>query len=328
MTVPAEAPIRVLYLAGSGRSGSTLLTNILGQVDGVFAAGELRFLWQRGVVENHLCGCGRPFDSCPVWVSVMADVAEGGPPLDAAGIAARLRRRLRLGRVPTMLVRRALGRPAVPPHRDDELIARLYQSLARHRGTALVVDSSKLPPYGMLVSQLPGVEVSVLHIVRDPRAAAFSWRRSRVTGNLTDADEQMQRHPLWKSASLWLAWNALTALVWRRGRYLRVRYEDFVGDPERATAAILDLVGMSGAELPFESTTSVRLAPTHSVAGNPNRHRSGSTRIRLDDEWVEGMARGQQSLVSAIAAPGMLWFGYRRGARRTPESGSDLKEAG
>ena len=44
--------IRVLYLAGSGGSGSTLVTTALGQLDGVFAAGELRYLWHRGLVER------------------------------------------------------------------------------------------------------------------------------------------------------------------------------------------------------------------------------------------------------------------------------------
>ena len=47
--------------AGSGRSGSTLITTVLGQLDGCFAAGELRYLWQRGMVDNRPCGCGAPF---------------------------------------------------------------------------------------------------------------------------------------------------------------------------------------------------------------------------------------------------------------------------
>ena len=71
-------PVRVLYLTGSGRSGTTVINSILGQLGGAFAGGELRYLWRRGVVENHLCGCGRTFDECPVWkCAVMA--APGRP---------------------------------------------------------------------------------------------------------------------------------------------------------------------------------------------------------------------------------------------------------
>ncbi|MGL4176670.1 MAG: hypothetical protein ACRCSN_11375 [Dermatophilaceae bacterium] len=31
------------------------------------------------------------------------------------------------------------------------------------------------------------------------------------------------------------------------------------------------------------------LEPTHTVAGNPNRHSSGRTRLALDDEWRRRM---------------------------------------
>ena len=42
--------VRVLYIAGSGRSGSTILDRTLGQVDGFFSAGELCNLWGRGLL--------------------------------------------------------------------------------------------------------------------------------------------------------------------------------------------------------------------------------------------------------------------------------------
>jgi len=50
---------RVLYILGWGRSGSTVLGNILGEIDGFFSAGELHYLWERSLVEGRACGCGR-----------------------------------------------------------------------------------------------------------------------------------------------------------------------------------------------------------------------------------------------------------------------------
>ena len=99
-------PVRVLYVAGTGRSGSTLVSTILGHLPGVFSAGELRFLWLRGVTQDQMCGCGARFSACPVWVDVMADL-EGrlpvGTRLDPAGFAHRLRRRTRV-RLPAFRV--------------------------------------------------------------------------------------------------------------------------------------------------------------------------------------------------------------------------------
>ena len=62
--------VKVLYIGGLGRSGSTLLDRMLGQLPGFFSAGEIRDLWQRGLRENALCGCGAPFKECEVWTRV------------------------------------------------------------------------------------------------------------------------------------------------------------------------------------------------------------------------------------------------------------------
>src|SRR5438270_11044874 len=79
---------KVLYLAGTGRSGSTLLARILDRNDGVFAAGELRYFWQRGLLEDRLCGCGEPFSRCPFWSEVMERAFAGEDALDAQGVVA------------------------------------------------------------------------------------------------------------------------------------------------------------------------------------------------------------------------------------------------
>lgn len=311
----ADAPVRVLYLAGSGRSGTTIVNNILGQLDGAFAAGELRYLWQRGVVENRLCGCGEPFGHCPVWTGVMAD-AYGADQPDGDGVARRLFSRLRMLALPKMLARRTFGRPAVPSHDDDQTIEALYRAIAQRTGASVIVDSSKLPPYGLLLEGLPGIEVYVLHVVRDPRATAFSWLRTKQTNDGLGDHDVMQRQPVWRSTFLWLVWNTTTALfLRRRWRYVRVRYEDFVRAPEPAMRRVAEMVGLDPETLPFASPTSVQLAPTHTVAGNPARHSSGVVELRPDVEWARSMPARDRALVSALAAPAMIGLGYSLSSR-------------
>src|SRR3954452_12149224 len=69
---------RVLSIVGPGRSGTTILGNILGEVEGVTNAGELRWLWRRGLMERRPCGCGLPPAECPRWSAVLDRV--GGKP--------------------------------------------------------------------------------------------------------------------------------------------------------------------------------------------------------------------------------------------------------
>ena len=94
---------RVLYIAGTGRSGSTLLANILGEVDGVFAAGEVRYLWQRGLTERRLCGCGVPVRECPVWSRVLAEAGHLDEPARMDGVVSLLKHTGRIRNLPAML---------------------------------------------------------------------------------------------------------------------------------------------------------------------------------------------------------------------------------
>ena len=75
----------MVYIAGSGRSGSTILDNILGQIGGWASAGELRFLWERGVLGDRLCGCGERFSVCPFWTQVLRSVSASGVAPDPHG---------------------------------------------------------------------------------------------------------------------------------------------------------------------------------------------------------------------------------------------------
>jgi hypothetical protein len=43
-----QTSLKVLSIVGAGRSGTTVLASILGEVGGFASAGELRWLWERG----------------------------------------------------------------------------------------------------------------------------------------------------------------------------------------------------------------------------------------------------------------------------------------
>src|ERR1700732_3473702 len=111
----------VLYIAGTGRSGSTVLANILGEVEGVFAAGEVRYLWQRGLKENRLCGCGLTVRECPVWSKVLAQAGYLDDPRRVDGALAMLRQTGRMRNLPGILAGGV--RHGLDPTRADRYIA-------------------------------------------------------------------------------------------------------------------------------------------------------------------------------------------------------------
>src|SRR5690348_5991619 len=62
---------KVLFIVGTGRIGSTIIEQILGQTDGFWPTGELYRIWQDGLIEGDFCGCGEPLPECPFWRSVL-----------------------------------------------------------------------------------------------------------------------------------------------------------------------------------------------------------------------------------------------------------------
>lgn len=305
-----DARVKVLYIAGSGRSGSTILDRILGQLDGFFSVGELCNLWDRGLLARRKCGCGVPVVHCPTWTGILAYGFGRVDDADARKVVAMRGRRVRARYIPAVLLTRWRGRDRA----DDELLPvleRLYRAVQQHTGCRVIVDSSKAPLYGELLAAIPAIDLRVVHLVRDPRATAFSWMRDKQLPDFGDQRLMQRQRPL-KSAGLWSLWQTMSELLIGRppARYLRLRYEDFVRDPEAAVRGILGFVGEDPPALPFVSPQAVRLAANHSVSGNPNRFSTGDIAIRADDEWMRLMPGTDRMLVTASTFPLLLRYSH------------------
>jgi hypothetical protein len=307
------AKIKVLSIVGPGRSGTTVLAGILGSVEGVVDVGELRWLWQRGLLERRTCGCGQPVDECPVWSAVVAKVVAGRSQTTtefAAEVAAAqvlLASRAHRLRVIRRAATGAGWRPLEPLR---TVTAQLVQAVAEVTGGRVVVDSSKRAQDAAVLSGLPDVDHYVLHMVRDPRAVAFSWGKSDKTIRVAGGTRAMGSRGLLSSVSRWLE-NGVGAEALRRhlpsSRWMSLRYEDFAAHPRATIARILTFLGEDGAS-PFLDDDSVVLDVNHTVAGNPNRFHVGQVRIRLDDQWRRSMPRSRQLVVQALTWPMRLRF--------------------
>ncbi len=326
-------PIPVLFIAGSARSGSTLVDRVIGMQDGFCSTGELQFIWGRSFGENQLCGCGMPFHDCPFWRRV-TDRAFGVVPsrVDQEA-AARLKASVdRKDHIPALLSRRA-PRPDSDLFAYGELLQRLYGAILDVSQARVIIDSSKDPRHGLALARLRSFQVHVVHLVRDPRAVAFSWTRVRNRPEIHWKDEDMMTQGAWSSAARWTTHNAVVELLGAAASsYCRVRYEDFVANPDATLSRILAPYEWSG-ETPRTALDGapaldgarasangrqVQLEPTHSVSGNPMRFQTGPLRIKLDDEWRTALPAPDRLAVEAATWPLMARYGYSLRAAREP----------
>ncbi|HEU0102870.1 MAG TPA: hypothetical protein VFR07_11185 [Mycobacteriales bacterium] len=309
---PSRAPVRVAFIGATGRSGSTLLSRVLGSVPGVCSVGELHWLWSYGVQRDRACGCGQPFSRCPFWTGVGRRAFGGWGQLDAERATALRRDLTRNARIPALWTG-GRGRLAADVEEYAGLLSQLYTAIRDESGAQVVVDNSKQTGAALLARRAAGVRLSVVHLVRRSHGVAYSWTK-HVPRSDKDGTE-MRRRTAGRTAVKWTMDNALFETLGRSGTSrLLLRYEDFVAEPRRETLRLLEALEVPAGPdaMSFLSGNTVDLATDHSVWGNPMRLRTGPQQLRPDDAWVTGMPRRTQQLVTALSLPGLLRYGYLR----------------
>jgi hypothetical protein len=300
----SDRRLKVVYIAGWGGSGTTIIDNVLGQVEGWRSTGELHALWPGLRDGRYKCGCGTWIGNCAFWSSVVERGFGRAGRIDPNPdtIVGWQDRAARMRRFPGVMrsVRRANPSPEVAAY--AEVSHRLYSAIAVVSGARVIVDSSKVPSYGALLRLMPGIESYVVHLVRDPRAVAHSWRR-RGSRNAMD------------STGHWMLWNLAVNAVRRTfdpARSIVVRYEDFASRPSAVIADIVRMVGeRDGVPLPFLDEHTARLAPNHTVSGNKSRFRIGDVRVELDRAWEEESPAISRATSTLVSLPLLASFGYR-----------------
>lgn len=310
----------MLYVGGIGRSGSTLIERLVGQLPGVCPVGELVYLYERGIAWGERCGCGQAFGQCPFWQQVGKTAFGGWDEVDVDRIAA-LRSRVDRNRYIPALASRAI-RPGRREALDEytSYFARLYAAISEVSGCQLVVDSSKHPSLAHCLRWQAGIDLRVLHLVRDSRAVAYSWS-SQVRRPDTDEDSYMWRYSPAMAAGQWNAQNAALHLLARLGcPTMQLRYEDFITAPEESLRRVASFAGLPapGSYSFLGGDGAARwawLESAHSVSGNPMRFATGKVMISRDERWRTGLPTAQQRAVTALTFPLLARYGYL-GARR------------
>lgn len=302
--------LRVLYVAGLPRSGSTVLGCVLDGLPGTIFVGELTYFWRR-FAEGELCSCGEPLPDCPFWSAV---VGKGFGQLTreyARELNALEQQVFRRQRILVLAPVRWSTRWAKRIHVMLEQRGLLYQSIGEVTNAECIVDSGKEVTFGSIMSRLSNISFSTIHIVRDPRGVAFSWQK-QVPSDSEPGD--MPRSPVMNTAARWVSGNLLVQLSLKRlsHAYSRVRYEDLVAYPDdiacelsRATSNIAEYEGWAECRIQHPNEH-------HLVGSNPGvrQHLAGNLRLTLDEEWRARLPRGQQRLVTAVCGGLMSAYDY------------------
>jgi hypothetical protein len=312
--------MRVLFIAGQGRSGSTLLERVLGELPGVCSLGEAAHVWQDRLHDRERCACGAKFSSCEFWRAVGDRAFGGWDNVDKRRVV-DIWSALGTTRLLPWLVRPSRHRLALITE-FVEYHTRVYAAAAAVSGARVLIDSTKYPSLAYCLRWAGDLDLRVVHLVRDPRGVAYSWTK-HVRRPETDGATTVPRYRPARSALRWSAHNAAVHVFGRLGRegdgrtprrvpVVRVRYEDFLAEPQRTVRSLASFAGLDPAplDLSYLGDGHADLGTIHSASGNPMRFTTGRTSLHRDDAWRTGLPAHQRWLVSAICTPALAAYGY------------------
>ncbi|HEU4641452.1 MAG TPA: sulfotransferase [Gemmatimonadaceae bacterium] len=305
---------KILYIAGYGRSGSTVLSTVLGNHPQMASLGEVSFLLEDWSDPRGVCSCGRRYPECEFW----KDMFEGeGPTPETVRLVRRMERASSLPRLCFGWVSRE-QRQEYRAHQEQ-----LLDYIAARTDAPVVVDSSKSPrlTVGRLIAmkRLAGEDVYILHLVRNGLATMASLVLTGSNRALEGRTRPL-RLPALRAAVGW-TWTNLFAASMRRvvgdDHYMLLRYEDFMADPSGALLRIGDFIRMDMGELIDRVERRGAFEVGHMVAGNRVRFQR-LIRLRGPDaeHQEELLRRGHRVLFSAIGGRLNRHFGYPRAALR------------
>ncbi|MGH1480668.1 MAG: sulfotransferase [Geminicoccales bacterium] len=303
-------PIKVIYVLGYGHSGSTILTVLLGHHAQAFGTGELTRL-VRAWNEERYCSCGETVPQCATWTKVIEHWRDHSS-VDPLEVYPALQRECErsVGVWPARGARKNFDQ-------YSELTRNLMVAMAETTGQRVIVDSSKLTSRSIALANVPGIDLNVVHLVRDGRGVAWSMRRplkpaEAAPGPGKSGPVEDTMRPASRTSLAWTLNNLVSEAVCRRVRAdgtIRVRYEDLVNDVGATLQRIGKVVGLDYADVIRQVEGGEPFEPGHVVAGNRLRMK-GPIRLKMDTEWQSKMPNGQRKIASLICGPLLRRYGY------------------
>ena len=311
-TVPpddAGSRRRVVYLAGSGHTGSTLLALLMNTHPAVASVGEVAVkprIRHRNDAHRQKCSCGALVGDCGFWRRIFQQVNEQGLEFgpDTWTNDYRFTHPL-LHRVFTRESSHALVRAfrgwserRLPAYRRrigfiDRVNAAFVDAVLEATEADVFFDTSKGAVRLARLLASPEFDVRVVTLVRDVRAFAASARRRGVS--LAEAAGT------WKKDQLTIR-REVAALSPDRRTLLR--YEDLCADPAATLRRLCDFCGVAHAEFPRRL-----FSHEHHVLGN-NMRMAGPIEVRLDQRWRAELTESDQAKAVRIAGSLHREFGY------------------
>lgn len=270
---------KYIYIAGYGRSGSTLLSIMLDNISGITSIGEVGGLARYIGVKGRECSCTRPYLDCPVWGSIIKNIPGGLSYIKQMGITQYNIERW--NRIPNIYMNnKALKKYA-------EKVGKFTETIYEQLNSSVVVDSSKCSyDYmwrALALQEIEDFDIFIIHLVRDVEGVVSSRKKGKNSS--LERGSRGKPSPLASAAGFvgWMTAN-LAASYMRHQlntcQSIVVRYTDLIRSPEDELRRIVERAQLPGIDSDSVFSRGEALKVGHLVGGNRMARKNESIEVR------------------------------------------------
>lgn len=281
----------IVYIAGDGRSGSTLLDMILSNMEDSISIGEGYRFWKRFYEGDTFCGCGDAIESCDLWQNVHLRLKERIPHYDPVKTWNNIQELLKFGNVGTP--EKVLQENEI--HELYDIIRCFYDSIIEISGKSLVVDSSKSVGWLHLIVKAKPAGIKIIQLERKLPAVVNSWKKEVSLPEYRDKRVMMPTRSNYTSVKTYFKIILMMRSLRKKSSYFFLKYEDLLAKP---SAVLTNLSDFLGHDLAF---IKLNVQPSHSIGGNPMRNSANSEIvIRKKEEKLQHLNIFEKWFFTAI----------------------------
>ena len=298
---------KLAFIMAASHSGSTLLAMLLGAHPQATTIGDTAGTPDRNN-PDYRCSCGHRARECPFWMQITERMGSQGINIDVTSFGTRFEY------PENWFINRILGAehrgPFLETVRDGILALspgwkQSFQRIAQHNSAIVeaatqianakvLVDSSKLPHRLKFLLRIFGINIRVVHLVRDGRGVAHTY--------IHDNGWSVEKAAIEWRRGIVAAEKLLSRLD--SGMWKQVRYEDLCANPQAELQKLCIFLNLN----PSRVNLDFRSANLH-VFGNKMRL-SSEKAILLDETWRTELTDSQISTIERITGKHLKRYGY------------------
>lgn len=289
----------LIYLMGSGRSGSTILSVILGDNEHIETLGELHHL-HHILSEGKECSCGKKVAVCPFWGEQLKKGT--GEKYESANLYDPKEETKAEIEKHKYILPLWLG---IKFKKEEKLVSatgELLHKISSSTKTKYLLDSSKYIARYLLMKRMKNTRVKSIFLVRDLRGVVLSFKKK----------VQTSQSPL-KTIIYYLYVNMMGELVYLFGNkqdIIKVRYEDFMNAPDKVLVRLEKFLEVDFTNELNKMQTGQDFAIPHFIGGN-RLVKADKIKFKGDKDWRTKLSTMEKFGYYLIALPINILNGYR-----------------